>query len=53
MMGGEITIESVVGEGTTFHLTIQLAQSESSEVIMPSRQRVIGIKSGQLPSESW
>lgn len=53
MMGGEITIESVVGEGTTFHLTIQLAQSESSEVIMPSRQRVIGIKSGQLPSKSW
>lgn len=47
MMGGEITVDSVVGEGTNFHLTIQLAQADAAAVVIPSRQRVIGLKPGQ------
>jgi hypothetical protein len=49
LLGGEITVESVLGEGATFNLTIQLSEANLSEVIMPPRQRVIGLESGQEP----
>jgi signal transduction histidine kinase len=49
LLGGKITVESVLGEGSTFYLTIQLSEASLSEIIMPPRQRVIGLESGQEP----
>lgn len=49
LLGGEITVESVFGEGATFHLTIQLSEANLAAIIMPPRQRVIGLESGQEP----
>lgn len=49
LLGGEIIVESVLGEGATFHLTIQLLEASLSEIMMPPRQRVIGVESGQEP----
>lgn len=47
LLGGEITVESVVGEGATFHLTIQSSQADLSEIMLQQRQRVVGLESGQ------
>lgn len=49
LLGGGITVESVVGEGTTFHLTIQLSQVDMSQIVLHQRQRIVGIESGQEP----
>jgi signal transduction histidine kinase len=47
LMGGEITVNSVFGEGTTFQFTIALAEAGVADAIAPPRQRVIGIESPQ------
>lgn len=49
LLGGEITVESVLGEGTTFHLTIQLLEAKLSEITIPSRRRIISLEPGQEP----
>lgn len=49
LLGGKITVESVFGEGSTFYLTIQISEANLSEIIIPPRQRVIGLESGQEP----
>jgi signal transduction histidine kinase len=47
LMGGEITVSSVLGEGTTFQFSIKLTEAGLYEVMMPLRQRVIGLEPGQ------
>lgn len=47
LLGGEITVESLFGEGATFHLNIQLLEANLAEIIIPPRQRVISLESGQ------
>jgi signal transduction histidine kinase len=47
LMGGEITVNSVFGEGTTFQFTIAPAEVGVAGAIAPPRQRVIGIESPQ------
>jgi CheY-like chemotaxis protein len=47
MLGGEIAVESVVGEGTTFRFNIKLTEVDSSEALMPHRRRVVGLVPGQ------
>ena len=47
LMGGEIRVSSVFGEGTTFEFTIQLSEADLSQVTSQPRQRVIGLEPGQ------
>lgn len=49
ILGGEITVESVFGEGATFHLTIQLLEANLLDITMPPRQRVVSLEPGQKP----
>ena len=47
MMGGNITVSSTVGKGTTFRFNIKLALADKSEIISKPRQRVIGLQPNQ------
>jgi signal transduction histidine kinase len=47
LMGGEIRVSSVFGEGTTFEFTIQLSEADLSQVTSQPRQRVIGLEPSQ------
>jgi signal transduction histidine kinase len=47
LMGGEITVSSVLGEGTTFQFSIKLTEAGLSEVMIQPRHRVIGLEPGQ------
>jgi signal transduction histidine kinase len=49
LMGGEITVDSVIGEGTTFEFNIKLAEANWSESLLQPRRRAIGLKPGQEP----
>ena len=47
LMGGEIWVSSVLGEGTTFQFTIKLSEADLSQVTNQPRQRVIGLEPGR------
>ncbi len=47
LMGGEIRVSSVLGEGTTFQFTIKLSEADLSQVTSQPRQRVIGLEPGR------
>ena len=47
LMGGEIWVSSVLGEGTTFQFTIKLFEADLSQVTNQPRQRVIGLEPGR------
>ncbi|HAJ61620.1 MAG TPA: hybrid sensor histidine kinase/response regulator, partial [Cyanobacteria bacterium UBA8543] len=47
LMGGDITVSSVLGEGTIFTFNIQISQADSSEVTTQALQQVVGLEPGQ------
>jgi GAF domain-containing protein/DNA-binding response OmpR family regulator len=48
LMGGNITVTSEVGQGTTFSFEIPIGQAEAADILtQPSRRRVIGLDPGQ------
>ncbi len=47
LMGGEITVKSVLGEGTSFKFSIKIADGGSDQVVEKPLRRVIGIQSNQ------
>ena len=47
LMGGGITVSSVLNQGTTFKFDIILTTTEDSEVIVPLNQQVIGLEQNQ------
>lgn len=51
LMGGDITVNSVLGKGSTFRFTISVQEGGSS-VVLPKQQRsqrVVGLSNTQLP----
>ena len=49
LLGGEISVSSALGEGTTFQFTIEFAEAGLSERMAQPRRRVIGLAPGQQP----
>ncbi|NJP09179.1 MAG: GAF domain-containing protein [Leptolyngbyaceae cyanobacterium RU_5_1] len=48
LMGGEITVSSVVGQGATFRFAIPVQLAEAGEIqLQPSTRRVIGLQPNQ------
>lgn len=49
LMGGDITVQSVLGEGTTFICRVQLSLADKLDVIPPIKntKRVVGLEPGQ------
>ncbi|MBD2180927.1 response regulator [Planktothrix sp. FACHB-1355] len=47
LMGGDITVESILGQGSTFKFNIKFKEADSSEVIMQPIQQVIGLEPNQ------
>jgi signal transduction histidine kinase len=47
LLGGDITVESILGEGTVFKFNIKIAQADSSEAIAEPLRRAIALESGQ------
>ncbi|MBD2291927.1 response regulator [Anabaena sphaerica FACHB-251] len=49
LMGGDITVKSVLGEGTTFSCRVQLSLADKVDVIAPIKntKRVVGLEPGQ------
>lgn len=47
LMGGDITVKSILGKGTVFRFDIQLTQADMSEVTTEPSRRVIGLEIGQ------
>lgn len=47
LMGGKITVSSVLGKGTIFKFNIKIAQADSSEITTQRLQQVIGLEPGQ------
>ena len=47
IMGGDIGFKSVLGEGTSFKFNIRVFPATSSEITVPTLQRVIGLEADQ------
>ncbi|MFB8788489.1 MAG: response regulator [Potamolinea sp.] len=47
LMGGEITVSSTVGEGTTFKFDLNVSPANESEIIKKQQQRVTGLEANQ------
>ncbi|HBL60460.1 MAG TPA: hybrid sensor histidine kinase/response regulator, partial [Cyanobacteria bacterium UBA8803] len=47
LMGGDITVRSIVGEGTTFRFDIKIAEADSPEIITKPLTRVVGLEPNQ------
>ncbi|MCP2728286.1 response regulator [Limnofasciculus baicalensis] len=47
LMGGDITVRSVLGEGTSFKFSIKIEDGDSDQVVEKPLRRVIGIQSNQ------
>ena len=47
IMGGDIGFKSVLGEGTSFKFNIRVFPATSSEIIVPTLQRAIGLEADQ------
>ncbi|WP_026733888.1 response regulator [Fischerella sp. PCC 9605] len=47
MMGGNITVESSLGQGSIFKFKIKITVVDASEAIAKQQQRVIGLQPGQ------
>ena len=47
LMGGEITVNSIVGKGTVFRFEIKVVPGKASEVISQPQRRVIGLEPTQ------
>src|SRR5919202_1137486 len=47
LMGGEINVRTVVGEGATFKFDINIAEPDSLEIIAQPLRRVIGLEPNQ------
>ena len=47
IMGGDIGIKSVLGEGTSFKFNIRVFPATSSEITVPTLQRAIGLETDQ------
>lgn len=49
LMGGQITVDSVVGEGTIFEFNIQLSEANWTEDMSQPRRRAISLEPDQEP----
>ena len=47
LMGGEITVSSVLNQGTTFKFDIVITTTDASELIVPLSRQVIGLEPNQ------
>ncbi len=47
IMGGDIGVKSVLGEGTCFQFNIRVCPAISSEITVPTLQRAIGLEANQ------
>ena len=47
IMGGDIALKSVLGEGTSFKFNIRVFPATSSEITVPTLQRAIGLEADQ------
>ncbi|HBE19103.1 MAG TPA: hybrid sensor histidine kinase/response regulator [Cyanobacteria bacterium UBA11149] len=44
LMGGDITVSSILGEGTKFKFSIKIAEAPSEQILEKPKRRVIGIQ---------
>jgi PAS domain S-box-containing protein len=47
-MGGELTVESAMGRGTTFRVALPVASSEESERVLPIAQAAVAARHGRI-----
>ncbi|NET56256.1 MAG: response regulator [Symploca sp. SIO2E6] len=47
LMGGDITVNSILGKGTIFKFQIKLTPADMSEAVTQTSKRVIGLEPGQ------
>ncbi|MGA9378762.1 MAG: response regulator [Phormidium sp.] len=49
LLGGNITVSSVLGKGTVFKFDIKVSLANAAEILPQARQRVIGLAHKQIP----